>query len=150
MEQQLELEKRSLEAKRVIKFAEELLQTGSDLEILTLVKILLCRFEHCQKTKSSLDAKIFDSLQFVPTIRAPSTKAQNNIPIYGIIATQIANPKLCTLETESLMFLRINNKAELILLSKDNDDRQLCHGGLLIKTELKYKDTLKIVETQVC
>lgn len=40
-----------------------------------------------------------------------------------------------------LLNLRIHKKAELILISKDNNDRQMCHGGLTIVVEIKYKDT---------
>uniref|UniRef100_A0A336KEH2 CSON008495 protein n=1 Tax=Culicoides sonorensis TaxID=179676 RepID=A0A336KEH2_CULSO len=40
-----------------------------------------------------------------------------------------------------LLNLRIHKKAELILVSKDNNDRQMCHGGLTLIVELKYKDS---------
>jgi tripartite motif-containing protein 45 len=90
-------------------------------------------------------------LQFLPEVKAPSNKAQNNIPLYGIITTQIVSAKHCTLETtEGLMNLRVHRKAELVLLSKDKEDRQMCHGGLVLSVDLKCKDGVaRTIPTQV-
>lgn len=148
-DQQTDLEKRSNEAKTAIQFTEALLTGGSELELLTFVGILLKRFEHCQKNKAPLDPKISDHLEFLPGIKAPSTIGQNNIPLYGIIATQVAIPKLCTLDADDLMFLRVHRKTEFCLTTMDIDNRSLCHGGLTILARLTYKDSNKIVATQV-
>lgn len=149
LNQQTDLERKSYEAQIAISFTEELLTDGNDIDVLTFIGVLLQRFEHCQKYKAPLDPKISDCIQFLPTVKAPSTNGQNNIPMYGIIATQIAIPKLCTLDTDGLMFLRVNRKSELKLISRDIDDRPLCHGGLTIDIQLKYKNASRIVPTQV-
>lgn len=149
---QTDLERRCEEAKHAIDFTEELLNGNSDVEKLSFVGILIKRFEHCQKSQTSaIDAKVSDSLQFLPEVKAPSNKAQNNIPLYGIITTQTASAKCCCLEkTEGLMNLRVHRKAELILISKDGDDRQMCHGGLTINIDLRYKDSSgRQIPTQV-
>lgn len=139
-DQKSELLKRSLDAQTAVQFTEELLAGTNDTETLTFAGLLLRRFEYCQKSNASLDPKIIDSLAFLPEIRAPATKDQNNIPMYGIITTQIAIPKFCILNTEGLMFLRVHRKCELEMISKDYEDRPLCHGGLTITVLLHYKD----------
>lgn len=95
---QADLDRRCVEATTAITFAEELLNEGTEIEKLSFVGILNKRLEHCQKSESSMELKVNDSLQFLPEVKAPSNKAQNNIPLYGIITTQTASPKLCCLE----------------------------------------------------
>lgn len=150
-DQQIDLSKRASDADTVIKFTDELLANGSEIEILSFVGILLRRFEYCQKSKVPLDSKTSDTLKFLPEVRAPIARSENNviIPLYGIITTQIAVPKYCTLQSDDLMFLRIHRKAEIVMVSRDCYDKQLCHGGLTINVDLKYKDSSKHIPTDV-
>lgn len=151
LEQQGYLEKRAIEAKQANAFAENLLANGSEVEILTFVGTLQRRFDHCQKSKTSIDPKIPDAFRFLPEIRAPATQAQHNIPMYGIIATQLPEPKCCILDIEEPIVLRVHRRAELRMISKDCDDRPLCHGGITLLVEAKYKDGAgkDIVATQI-
>lgn len=150
MEQQEYLEKRAAEAKEANDFAENLLKNGTDAEIMTFVGTLQHRFEHCQKSKTSIDPKIPDAFRFLPEIRAPATQAQHNIPLYGIIATQVADPKFCTLDIEGPIIFRIHRRAEVRMISRDSDERPLCHGGLILFVQVKHKDVpLKKIVTQV-
>lgn len=48
--------------------------------------------------------------------------------------------KFCTLNVEEPIILRVFRKAELKVISRDSEDQLLCHGGLIIKVEVKYKD----------
>lgn len=150
-DQQIDLSKRASDADAVIKFTDELLSSGSEIEILSFVGILLRRFEYCQNSKIPLDPKTSDTLKFLPEVRAPIAKSENNliIPLYGIITTQVAVPKYCTLQSDDLMFLRIHRKAEIVMVSRDCYDKQLCHGGLTINVDLKYKDSTKHIPTDV-
>lgn len=149
---QTDLDRRCQEAKLATGFTEELLTDCSDIEKLSLCGILIQRFEHCQKFQTSaIDAKVSDSLQFLHEVKAPSNRAQNNIPLYGIITTQTPFAKCSCLEkVEGLLNLRVHKKAELILISKDGDNRQMCHGGLSINIDLRYKDSsARPIPTQV-
>lgn len=151
LEQQEYLEKRATEAKQANAFAENLLAKGSEVEILTFVGTLQRRFDHCQKSKTSIDPKIPDAFRFLPEIRAPATQAQHNIPMYGIIATQLPDPKFCNLEIEEPIILRIHRRAELRMISKDCDDRLLCHGGITLLVNARYKDgnAKDVIATQI-
>lgn len=141
-EQQEYLEKRATEAKIANTFAENLLSNGIDIEILTFVGTLLRRFECCQKSESStsIEPKVPDALQFLPELRAPATQAQHNIPLYGIIATQKADPKYCILEIVEPIVVRLYRRVEFRMLSKDSDDRPMCHGGITLDVMVRYKD----------
>lgn len=138
MEQQECLRKSAQESKQANLFADSLLKNGNDTEILIFIGTLLNRFEYCQKMSS--DPKIPDAFQFLSCNLAPATKQQHNIPLYGIIATQVADPKFSILEIEEPIILRINRRSELKMIAKDSDDRPLCHGGLKLIVELRYKD----------
>ncbi|TDG53464.1 hypothetical protein AWZ03_000279 [Drosophila navojoa] len=138
--QQLELEKRTQQAMEAIRFGQELSEIGADVEILSFARILLKRFEYCQQFKPPVDPKISDSLHFLSKIRAPGTKEQHDIPLYGIITMQTVEPSLCTLQWEGFSQLRLHRRVDLQLLTRDADGVALCHGGLEINCMIKYKD----------
>ena len=137
--QQMDLERRSNEAKTAIAFTETLLRDGTEEENLMLVSLLLKKFDSC--SDRAIDVKITDSLQFLPSVKAPSNQAQNNIPLFGIITTQIAVARNCTLETMSgLMNLRVNKKAELTIQTRDIEDRAMCHGSAEVDVTVSYRE----------
>lgn len=137
---QSDLAKRCADARTAIQFAEDLLATANDTEILTFSGILLKRFEHCQRSRDFLDPRTTDALTFLPEIQAPFTMDQKNIPMYGIITTQTAAPRLCSVATDGLMQLRVHRKVELTMTARDAEDRPLCHGGLSVDVSLKYRN----------
>jgi tripartite motif-containing protein 45 len=139
--QQIDLERRSNEAKTAITFTESLLKEGTDTENLIFVNLLLRKFDNCRSSDRAMDIKIRDSLQFLPQVKAPSNQAQNNIPLFGIITTQIAVAKNCSLEsTSGLMNLRVNKKAEVALQTRDIEGRAMCHGSADVDVDVSYRD----------
>ncbi|KAH8378050.1 hypothetical protein KR093_008687 [Drosophila rubida] len=140
LNQQLELEKRTQQALDAMRFSQELCDIGAEVEMLSFARILLRRFEYCQQFKPPVDPKISDSLHFLAKIRAPATKEQHDIPLYGIITMQTVEPTLCTLHWEGFSQLRLHRKVQLMLLSRDRDGVALCHGGLEIHCMIKYKE----------
>lgn len=151
--QQNALEKRSTEAKSAIKFTEDLLCYGNETAIMSSVENLLKRFEHCQKSEKGFEINMIDSLRFLPEIRAPSMKLRKNtIPIFGIITHQTADPKFCTIESGQRKNWRVHKVVELVVVSKDNQNRALCYGGLKLTAELRYHGNDNIshfIHTQV-
>lgn len=149
--QQLDLERRSNEAKAAMTFTEMLLKEGTQVECLMFVSMLLKRFDACRSSERSIDVKINDTLQFLPEVKAPSNQAQHNIPLFGIITTQIAVARNCTLESlEGLMNLRVHKKTELILQTRDDQERDMCHGCANVEVSVFYRDvTFKTLPTHV-
>lgn len=149
--QQMDLERRSNEAKAAMAFTEMLLKDGTNVESLVFVGTLLRRFDACRSSERSIDVKINDTLQFLPEVKAPSNQAQNNIPLFGIITTQIAVAKHCTLETlGGLMNLRVHKKTELVLQTRDDQERDMCHGCANVEVSVFYRDvTFKTLPVHV-
>lgn len=137
---QSDLAKRCADARTAIQFAEDLLATGNDTEILTFTGILTKRFDHCQRSRDTLDPRTTNALTFLPEIQAPFTMDQKNIPMYGIITTKTAVPKFCTIPVEGLMQLRVHRKVEVTMTARDAEDRPLCHGGLTLDVMLKFRN----------
>lgn len=136
--QQMDLERRSNEAKAAMTFTEMLLKEGSQVESLMFVSMLLKRFDACRSSERSMEVKINESLQFLPEVKAPSNQAQNNIPLFGIITTQVAVAKNCTLE--GLMNLRVHKKTELVLQTRDDQEKEMCHGCANVEVSVFYRD----------
>lgn len=137
--QQSDLERRSKEAKTTMTFTEVLLREGTEIEQLMFLSTLLKRFDACRSSERALEIKINDTLQFLREVRAPLN--QNNIPLFGIITTQIAVARNCTLECVSgLMNLRVHKKAELVLQTRDNEERAMCHGCAEVDVTVLYRD----------
>lgn len=93
-EQQAYLIKRANELNQANRFAQNLLENGNDVEILTFIGILQNRFECCQKNSHQnalqIDSQDVNKLQFLRDVRAPTAPHYNNIPIYGIVSRQTA------------------------------------------------------------
>lgn len=82
------LQKQALDSNQANHFAENLLQEGTDIEILTFIGVLQQRFEFCQKPKIPTEPSTADSFAFLRDVQAPPAPYQNNIPVYGVLATQ--------------------------------------------------------------
>ena len=149
--QQIDLERRSNEAKTAINFTETLLKEGTNEENLMFVSLLLKKFDNCRSSDRTMDVKITDSLQFLPNVKAPSNQDQNNIPLFGIITTQVAVARNSSLETMTgLMNLRVHKKAELVLQTRDIEDRAMCHGCAEVEVTVTYRDvSFKSLPVQV-
>lgn len=91
-EQQEHLIKRVNELNQANRFAQNLLEHGNDIEILTFIGTLRNRFDFCQKSQTvqQIDPQNVNKLQFLRDVRAPATQHQSNIPIYGIVSRQTA------------------------------------------------------------
>lgn len=58
--------------------------------------------------------------------------------IFDSIQTAVA--KFCSLNVEEPIILRVFRKTELTVISRDIDERPLCHGGLTLMVDVKYID----------
>lgn len=92
-----DLIKKSKEAKEILNFVGDLLNEGTDVEILNFVKPLLKKMEICNKIDNLFDTKVFDSLQFLP--EEVASQYEDCCPIYGVLTTQTVFPKNCTIDT---------------------------------------------------
>lgn len=92
-EQQGHLIKRANELNQANCFAQNLLEHGNDIEILTFIGVLRNRFDFCQKPQTSLqqiNPQNLNKLQFLRDVPATTTSYRSDIPIYGIVSRQTA------------------------------------------------------------
>ncbi|XP_058452617.1 E3 ubiquitin-protein ligase TRIM45 [Malaya genurostris] len=144
--QQTELEQRSKNARTAIEFTEEIINEGNEVENLVFVSIVLKRLEQCLKPNRTLDFKVTDTLEFLPEEMAPCAKAQNRIPMYGVVTTQKADPRKCSLENcVGLTCLKVHKKVELSLVTRDYEGKSMNHGGIMVQTDLRYRDDDSLV-----
>lgn len=96
-EQKDSLSKKSKEAKEILEFCNDLLNEGTDVEILNFVKPILQKIDDCNKI-NLFNGKILDSVQFLP--EEVALTYENGCPIYGVLTTQTVSPKNCTIDTK--------------------------------------------------
>lgn len=92
-----ELQNRMKNAKDATAFIDELLNEGTDVEVLSFAKHVLKKLESCTGNEST-DLSISDSMQFLPTEIVQNSGSC--CPLYGVITTQTVSPKHCNLNTE--------------------------------------------------
>lgn len=92
-----ELQSRMKNAKDATAFIDELLNEGTDVEVLSFAKHVLKKLESCTGDENR-ELRISDSLQFLPTEIAQNSGS--SCPLYGVITTQTVSPKHCILNTE--------------------------------------------------
>lgn len=86
-------------ARDVAAFIDELLNEGTDVEVLSFAQPVLKKLESCTAVeKVPIDLKMSSSLQFLPHESVMGTGSF--CPLYGIVTTQIVFPKNCVLITE--------------------------------------------------
>lgn len=84
-------------ARDVAAFIDELLNEGTDVEVLSFAKPVLKKLESCTEDKVQ-ELKMSESLQFLPEEAVPSSG--HCYPLYGVITTQTVSAKHCLLNAE--------------------------------------------------
>ncbi|XP_069697561.1 E3 ubiquitin-protein ligase TRIM45 isoform X2 [Periplaneta americana] len=141
--QQLELERHAEDTRCAVSFAEDLLAEGSDIELLSLVVPVLRRLEWCCTAiglggaSNLLEPRVSECLQFLPNESAGKVK---DYTLFGVITTQTISHEHCSLDIDSLMDVRQNQKAATVLVTRDTDEQPLCHGGEKVTAEVWYRD----------
>ncbi|XP_017777155.1 PREDICTED: tripartite motif-containing protein 45 [Nicrophorus vespilloides] len=132
-----DLQRRLKDARDAVAFADELLREGTDVEVLSFVKPIMRRLEHCYKLDGGRDLSASGSLQFLPKEMATSDTC---CPLYGVITAQTVSVKHCILHTNGLQNLRVGRRAEVILETHDVSDNPLQRGGEHVTAELRHRD----------
>lgn len=91
------LQRRVRGARDVAAFVDELLNEGTDVEVLSFARPILGRLDACtteNEEAASPELKASESLQFLPEEVAPG---EGTCPIYGVLTTQQVSPRHCVL-----------------------------------------------------
>lgn len=88
-------------------FIDELLNEGTDVEVLSFAQPVLKTLETCTALqKTPTDIKTSDSLQFLPYEAAMDSGS--SYPLYGVVTTQVVSPRNCTIITEGTKYTYVS------------------------------------------
>lgn len=94
-----QLQKKIQRARDVTAFIDELLNEGTDVEVLSFAKPVLTSLGTCTSlSKTATKLKKSDSILFLPDTVA--TEIKTPCPLYGVITTQVVFPKNCNIITK--------------------------------------------------
>nr|CAD7463770.1 unnamed protein product [Timema tahoe] len=102
--QQVNLQRCGEDARTAVKFAEDLLTDGSQIELLSFVGPILHRLDWCLGKKKGpesdglIEARESDCIQFLPGERAGII---DSFTLYGVVTTQTVSPQHCIFNTDS-------------------------------------------------
>lgn len=102
----MRLQKRIRDARDVAYFLDDLLNDGTDVEVLSFVNPIMVKIEQCDNFKQDKELKLSGSLQFLPeeTVKCPN----NFYTLYGVVTTQTVSPDHCLLSFDG----KCNNELE--------------------------------------
>ncbi|XP_068083595.1 E3 ubiquitin-protein ligase TRIM45 [Anabrus simplex] len=137
-QQQRELERRVQDASTAVRFTEDLLTEGSDVEVLSLAAPILRRLENIHAPGGiPAEPRVSEVLHFLPGESAGMVQGH---PLFGLVTTQTVAASRCVLNTDSLLDCRQHKRAEAIVETRDSEGQPLCHGGEKVVVELRYCD----------
>ncbi|KAK6622761.1 hypothetical protein RUM43_008604 [Polyplax serrata] len=141
---QEEVEKNFKNLNHTLRFGDELLNEGSDFEVLSFAFFILQRLEWCIKVGTSALSSAFTNcigtMQFLPDEHARTVK---NRTLYGVVTTQVVSPSHCFImakDLEALKNCRKNQRCDLTLVTKDSYDQRLTHGAEGIEIDLRRQN----------
>ncbi|RZF32166.1 hypothetical protein LSTR_LSTR004029 [Laodelphax striatellus] len=140
------LQTRSNQTNQVVMFTQDILNEGSDIELLSVVNLVLNRLKWCEDIPPIAASKVSDCLLFLPEEKAGVVDSHQ---MYGVITTQSVSPYHCVLQTEGLLNCRQYRKAEFVLKTNDCDKQQICHGGEKVNAELRSRDSQRLIPVHV-
>lgn len=83
-------------ARDVVAFIDELLNEGTDVEVLSFAQPVLKKLESCTMAdRAPMELKISESLQFLP--HEAVTENRSFCPLYGVVTTQVVSPRNCVI-----------------------------------------------------
>ncbi|KAG5892126.1 hypothetical protein JTB14_032348 [Gonioctena quinquepunctata] len=137
-EEHQKLQQRIKDARDIAYFLEDLLNDGSEVEILSFLNPVISKIEKCNNLEKHQDLKVSGSLQF---LREEAVKCPINLfTVYGALTTQNVSPGHCQLNVEGLQSLRVGKRVEVTLETRDVDDSPIERGGEEIICEIRHRD----------
>ncbi|KAJ8927551.1 hypothetical protein NQ314_019965, partial [Rhamnusium bicolor] len=97
-QEKLKLQRRIKDARDIAFFLDDLLNDGTDVEVLSFINPVMCKIEKCDNFEQIRDLQCSGTMQFLPeeTMKCPN----NFYTIYGVLSTQSVSPEHCQLNTE--------------------------------------------------
>lgn len=133
----IQLEQALEDVQTLCSFIAQLLQEGSEVEILTLLGHVEKRHKDLGTEKYRLEPRIDEYLQF---LRDEVAGQVNGFLVKGVLTAQKICPSKCILKGNGVPAVRQGQKVDVVLIAKDMEGLPMRKGGQHPKVELLYKD----------
>lgn len=97
-QEKLRLQRKIRDARDIAYFLDDLLNDGSDVEVLSFIKPMIEKIEGCDNLEPTPLMKHSDNIQFLPEEAVKDTKV--GFSIYGVLSTQIVSAEHCKIDTK--------------------------------------------------
>ena len=115
-----------------IEFTEQALESGNDVQILSMEKYILQSLEQLNTVKDQTEPCVTQDMVFVIPSSAQETR-KTLLTKYDV-RVDVADPENCTASfKEDETVLRTGNKYSITLICNDTNDRKMRYGGQVIK-----------------
>ncbi|XP_018579850.1 tripartite motif-containing protein 45 [Anoplophora glabripennis] len=136
--EKMKLQKRIRDARDIAYFLDDLLNDGTDVEVLSFINPVMTKIENCDNFEKTKELHCSGTLQFLPeeTVKCPN----DFYTLYGVLTTQTVSPEHCQLNADGLQNLRVGRKVEVLLETRDHNDTSIERGGELVAAEIRHRD----------
>uniref|UniRef100_A0A8C8RYS6 RING-type E3 ubiquitin transferase n=1 Tax=Pelusios castaneus TaxID=367368 RepID=A0A8C8RYS6_9SAUR len=146
--QKVQLEQLLMDMRTGVEFAEHLLTSGSDLEILNTKGVVASRLRKLNKVDYSVRPGVGDRIQFSASEKAGQCCGYE---VFGTILNKAIDPAKCVLQGEGLHSARQNQLANFTLLCRDTSGEPVGRGGETVRVTMIHKDKKDcIIKPTVC
>ncbi|KAL1490638.1 hypothetical protein ABEB36_013299 [Hypothenemus hampei] len=139
IEEKLRLQKKIRDARDIAYFLDEILNVGSEVEVLSFIKPVIEKIEACENLEPSLGLKYLNNIQFLPE-EVVNKDSASNFCIYGVLTTQSVSAEHCRIDEKDLTNLRVGKRVNVILTTNDNKEHSLERGGEYVTAEIRHRD----------
>lgn len=94
----MKLQKRIRDARDIAYFLDDLLNDGTDVEVLSFINPVISKIEKCDNFEETEELHCSGTLQFLPeeTVKCPN----NFYTLHGVLTTQTVSPEHCQLNAD--------------------------------------------------
>ncbi|XP_066260428.1 E3 ubiquitin-protein ligase TRIM45-like isoform X2 [Euwallacea similis] len=136
-QEKLRLQRKIRDARDISYFLDDLLNEGSDVEILSFIKPMINKIEACDNLEPTPLMKYSDSIQFLSEEAVKDSKSGFNI--YGVLTTQSVSAEHCRIDSKDLQNLRAGKKVTVTLETRDTKEHPLERGGENVTAEIQLR-----------
>ncbi|KFP04611.1 Tripartite motif-containing protein 45, partial [Calypte anna] len=146
--QKAQLQQLLLDMRTGVEFAEHLLMSGSDLEILITKGVVMSRLAKLNSVVYNTHPSVDDRIQFSPQERAGQCCGYE---VFGAILNKVVDPARCTLHGEDLHSACQNQLTGFTLLFNNTRGERMRQGGEAVQVTITHKEKVDCsVKPTVC
>ncbi|NXK09509.1 TRI45 protein, partial [Herpetotheres cachinnans] len=135
--QKAQMQQLLLDMRTGVEYTENLLMSGSDLEILITKGVVGSRLAKLNSVAYNTHPSVDDGIQFSPQERAGQCFGYE---VFGAILNKVVDPARCTLHGEDLRSARQNQLTGFTLFCNDTVGERMGRGGEAVRVTITHRD----------